>query len=43
MLLMCVEIVKGGLLICSVVDPDDDAVSKWAKYVEENLKVRKID
>ena len=41
MLLMCVEIVKGGLLICSVVAPNDDEVSKWAKYVEEKLRVRK--
>ena len=41
MLLMCVEILKGGLLICSVVAPNDDEVSKWAKYVEENIRVRK--
>ena len=43
MLLMCVEIIKGGLLICSVVAPNDDEVSKWAKYVEDNLRVRKQD
>ena len=41
MLLMCIEIVKGGLLICSVVAPDDEEVSKWAKYLEENLRVKK--
>ena len=39
MLLMCVEIVKGGLLICSVGAPSDEAVSKWAEYLEANLKV----
>ncbi|MBO4743346.1 MAG: hypothetical protein J5533_06900 [Bacteroidales bacterium] len=39
MLLMCVEIVKGGLLICSVVAANDEAVSKWAEYLEANLKV----
>ena len=43
MLLMCVEIVKGGLLICSVVAPNDDEVSRWAKYVEEKLRVKKLD
>ena len=42
MLLMCVEIVKGGLLICSVVAPDDEEVSRWAKYLEENLRVKKV-
>lgn len=40
MLLMCMEITRGGLLILSVVAPNDDEVSKWAKYVEENLKVK---
>ena len=43
MLLMCVEIVKGGLLICSIIAPDDEAVSKWAEYLEANLKVRPIN
>ena len=43
MLLMCVEIVKGGLLICSVIAPNDEAVSKWAEYLEANLKVRPIN
>ncbi len=41
MLLMCVEIIKGGLLICSVIAKNDDEVSKWAKYVEDNLRVVK--
>ena len=39
MLLMCVEILKGGLLICSVIAANDDEVSKWAKFIEDNLKV----
>lgn len=42
MLLMCVEIVKGGLLICSVVAKDDDDVSKWASYLETHLKVKAV-
>lgn len=41
MLLMCVEILKGSLLIFTVVAKNDDEVSKWAKYVEDNLRVRK--
>ncbi len=41
MLLMCVEIIKGGLLICSVIAPDDEKVSKWASYLEANLKVKR--
>lgn len=40
MLLMCVEILKGALLIASIIAPDDDAVGKWAKYIEEKLTVR---
>ena len=40
MLLMCVEIVKGGLLICSVIAANDEEVSKWAKYVDDNLKIK---
>jgi len=42
MLLMCVEIVKGGLLICSVIAPNDEAVSKWAEYLEKNLRVKAV-
>lgn len=40
MLLMCVEILKGALLIASIIAPDDEAVGKWAKYIEEKLTVR---
>ena len=40
MLLMCVEILKGALLIASIIAPDDEAVGKWAKYSEEKLTVR---
>ena len=40
MLLMCAEILKGALLIASIIAPDDDAVGKWAKYIEEKLTVR---
>lgn len=43
MLLMCVEIVKGGLLICSIIAPNDEEVSKWAEYLEANLKVKPIN
>ena len=39
MLLMCLEIVKGGLLICSIIASNDEEVSKWAEYLEKNLKV----
>lgn len=42
MLLMCVEIIKGALLIISIVAPDDEAVGNWAKYIEENIKVRSV-
>ena len=42
MLLMCMEIVKGGLLICTVIAPDDEAVGKWSKYLEENIKVKAV-
>ena len=41
MLLMCLEILKGCLLICSVISKDDESVGKWVQYLEENLKVRK--
>lgn len=41
MLLMCVEIVKGGLLICTVVAQTDEEVSRWAQYIEQNLKVKR--
>ena len=34
--------VKGGLLICTVIAPDDEAVGKWSKYLEENLKVKAV-
>ncbi len=40
MLLMCAEILKGALLIASIIAPDDEAVGKWAKYIEEKLTVR---
>lgn len=40
MLLMCMEIVRKGLLIMSIVAANDEEVSKWAKYVEEHLKVK---
>lgn len=40
MLLMCVEILKGALLIASIIAPDDEVVGKWAKYIEEKLTVR---
>ena len=42
MLLMCVEIHKGTLLILSLVADNDEEVGKWAKYVEENLKIKVI-
>lgn len=42
MLLMCVELSKGTLLILSVIAPDDNEVGKWAKYVEDNLKIKTI-
>ncbi|MBQ9462912.1 MAG: hypothetical protein IJU68_04570 [Bacteroidales bacterium] len=41
MLLMCIEILKGSLLICTVVAKNDDEVSKWVKHVEDNLRVKK--
>lgn len=40
MLLMCMEIVRKGLLILSIVAANDEEVSKWAQYVEANLKVK---
>ena len=40
MLVMCMEVVRKGLLILSIVAADDDEVSKWAQYVEANLKVK---
>ncbi len=42
MLLMCVEILKGALLIATVIAKDDDAVGKWAKYLEEKLSVKAV-
>ena len=42
MLLMCGEIHKGTLLILSLVADNDEEVGKWAKYVEENLKIKVI-
>lgn len=42
MLLMCMEAPKKGLLICSIIAPDDDAVGRWAKYLEANLKIRAL-
>ena len=42
MLLMCTEPVKGGLLICSIIAQDDEAVGKWAQYLEANLKVKAV-
>lgn len=40
MLVMCMEVVRKGLLILSIVAADDNEVSKWAQYVEANLKVK---
>ena len=42
MLLMCVEILKGALLIATVIADDDDAVGKWAKYLEEKLTIKAV-
>ena len=42
MLLMCIEILKGALLIATVIAPDDDAVGKWAKNIEEKLSVKAV-
>lgn len=39
MLVMCVEIKKGALLICSVVAKDDATLSEWSKYLEYHLRI----
>ena len=40
MLVMCMEVVRKGLLILSIVADNDEEVSKWAQYVEAHLKVK---
>ncbi|MBO4671952.1 MAG: hypothetical protein J5640_08975 [Bacteroidales bacterium] len=42
MLLMCLEIKKGTLVILSIVAPDDEAVGKVAKHVEEKLRIKAV-
>ena len=41
MLLMCIEVMKGALLICSVVTQSDEELARWSKYLEMNLRITK--
>ena len=42
MLLMCVEILKGALLIATVIAPDETGLGKWSRYIEEKLSVKAV-
>lgn len=40
MLVITTEILKGALLLCTVIAKTDDDVAKWVQYLDQNLKIK---